>query len=190
MQPTVSRNPTLASLPNLTMTPKTAMQNAASLAARGVYAPPYPWDVPPPGHIARHIMGSIAAPAYGISNQVLITQYRVPANMFLVIAGILFRYDGSGFVSGSGNVVFTMDVDNPTTGVGTGYTVGHSVPDYGQILFNLGSFDFGVFPLASRPMFQPNNLISMKGYTVAIVGTGAPNQLSAMFVGWEWPVSQ
>ena len=190
MQPTSSKNPSVSQIP--IMMPRANMTSAAQLAARGVYAPPYPWDVPPPGHIARHIMGSAVAPAYGIANQVEILNYTVPPNMLLVVVGILFRYEPStSLVPGSGDVVFTWDVDTPTTGIGgQGYTVGRTVPDYGQVLFNLGSFDFGPMPLPNRPIFQPNQRIGMKGYTVANVGTGAPNRLNAMFIGWEWPVSQ
>lgn len=190
MLPTSSKNPNVARLP--IMGPRDTMQNAAKLAARGVYAPPYPWEVPPPGHIARHIMGSKPAPNYGIANQVEMLNYTVPANSYFVAIGILFRYEPStSLVPGSGDVVFTWDIDTPTTGTGgQGYAAGHSVPDYAQVLWNLGSFDFGPMMLANRPVFSAGQRLGMKAYTVRNVGQGAPNTVNAMLIGWEWPISQ
>lgn len=171
--------------------PKTAMQRAAKLAAGGIWTPPYPWDVPPPGHVARHIMGSIPAPAYGIANQVEIVNYTVPSGMWFVIKGLLIRYDGQNFVPGSGDVIFQVDLNNPNTFSATGgnFGVGRAIPDYGQIPFNLGSFDFGAFRIWGSPIFYSNERIGVKGYTVRNVATGAPNQFSAMLVGWEWSLA-
>lgn len=175
----------MSSVPSIV--PNDQMRKAAALTQMSRYTPPYPWDIPPPMHTARHIMGSKVAPNYGISNQVLILKYQVPSSKRFVVKGIMTRYDGNNFVQGSGDVVFSIDINNPNT-YGQGFTqsVGRTLPDYGQILFNLGSFDDGCFPIPGAPIIQPNDVLTIKGYTVQNVATGGDNRLNAMVIGWEW----
>jgi hypothetical protein len=171
--------------------PRDAMSRASELVAGGIYHPPYPWDVPPPAHVPRHVMGSAVAPPYGAANQVEIVNYTVPEGSWFVLKGLLIRYDGANFVQGSGDIVFQLDIDNPQTlGVGGNSALGHAVPDYGQILFNLGSFDFGPIRLWGSPVFYSNQRIGVKGYTVANVATGGRNFFSAWLMGWEWAIAQ
>jgi hypothetical protein len=172
--------------------PREAMQRAAALVKGGVYTPPYPWDTPPPGHVPRHIQSSVVAPAYGQANQVEILNFQVPAGMFFVIKAMLIRYDGTNFVPGSGDVVFTVDLNNPQTLGQTGnFGMGRAIPDYGQYLFNLGSFDFGPAIIWGSPVLLPNERLGIKGYTVANVGTGTRDtRFSAQVMGWEWSATQ
>jgi hypothetical protein len=171
--------------------PVDSMRRAATLAAGGVYQPPFPWDVPPPSHIARHIMGSIPAPNYGIANQVEILNYTVPAGMWFVIKALLIRYDGQNFNQGSGDIVFQVDVDNPQTfGVAGNLSTGRALQDYGKVLWNMGSFENGAVRIWGSPVFYANQRIGIKGYTVQNVATGAPNYFSAWMLGWEWTLAQ
>jgi len=171
--------------------PRDSMSAAAQLVAGGIYKPPYPWDVPPPAHVPRHVMGAIPAPPFGIANQVEIINYTVPEGMWFVLRGLLVRYDGSNFVQGTGDIVFQLDIDNPqTVGQLGNSALGRAVPDYGQILFNLGSFDQGPFRLWGSPVFYSGQRLGLKGYTVANVATGARNMFSGMFLGWEWAIAQ
>lgn len=177
---------------NIVQMPRETMQRAAALVKGGVYTPPYPWDVPPPGHIPRHIQGSIVAPAYGPANQIEILNYTVPAGMMFVIKAMLIRYDGTSFIPGSGDIVFQVDLDNPNTlGQGGNFAMGRAIPDYGQFLFNLGSFDFGPAIVWGDPILYPNERLGIKGYTVANVGTGTRDtRFSAWVMGWEWSLTQ
>jgi len=171
--------------------PKDAMSRASELVAGGIYKPPYPWDVPPPAHVPRHVMGSIPAPAYGSSNQVEIVNYTVPEGSWFVLKGLLVRYDGQNFTQGSGDIVFQLDIDNPQTlGQAGNSALGRAVPDYGQILFNLGDFGFGAIRVWGSPVFYSNQRLGVKGYTVRNVATGAPNYFSAWLMGWEWAIAQ
>ena len=176
----------------ITQMPKVMMQRAAALAKGGVYTPPYPWDVPPPGHIPRFISGSVVAPAYGPQNQVELLNYTVPPGMYFVIKAVMIRYDGTNFTPGSGDVVFQMDLDNPNTlGAGGNFSMGRAIPDWGQFLFNIGSFDFGPVHIWGAPILYSNERLGIKGYTVANVGTlTADTRFSAIVDGWEWSLTQ
>jgi len=169
------------------------LQRAAQFAASGKYKAPFPWDTPPPGHVARNPQGSKVVPDVVFAttqqvNQTIVLQYQCPANKFFVVKRILMRYDGDGpFVQGSGDVVFTIDIDNPNV-INQGYVIsqGRSLPDFGQWLFNVGSFDFGPVDICGDLIINPNETIRVKAYATANVATGGNNRFNAWISGWEW----
>lgn len=168
------------------------LQEAAALAQHGVWKPPYPWDVPPPGRNGIWKMGSMVVPVagYGMQFQVEILNYTVQPGMYFALKAVMFRYDGDSFVQGSGDVVGSIDVNNPQAFNQTNLTTAaRVVADFGQIIFNIGSFDHGPIPVPSSLVFKENDRIGMKAYANANVALGPPNRFNGMIVGWEWPMT-
>ena len=175
------------SLPPLA--PRPDMSRAASLAQQGLWKTPYPWDTPPPQRQPRFIMGSAIPLKYGRLNQVEICNYTVQPGNYFVLRAVLVRYDGGNFVQGSGDVVFSIDINNPLTINQTNLTTNaRALRDFGQILFNLGSFDHGPVWLPGEPQFEENTRIGVKAYAVQNVALGDPNRFNAWLVGYEWPM--
>ena len=88
---------------------------------------------------ARHIhaQGSVASPAFG-GGYIDVTgaQYEVPAGHFFAVTGLACLFDGAGFVQGSGNILWRLDVNQP---VGITATTGHAVRGWDAVTMQHGS---------------------------------------------------
>jgi len=126
-------------------------------------------------------IGSVQAPNYGAANQVQIITYTVRANWACLIRGIVLGWKGSGTAPLPGDVIFSIDIDRPV-----GSLAGYPEKDYGLLSLTLGSFDFGItWPVQFR--HRDGEQIRVKAYTVANMGVGPGNFLTAALLGWEWP---
>lgn len=137
-----------------------------------------PWIEPPADHEPFDITGSVACPAAGTTDTQVIS-LRCPYGYQGVLLGVGHRYIGTGFVEGSGDILWSV-------------RVGGRFPNgYGAINISLGSAE------QSRPVFgairfYENELIE---YLVTVpaaspIATGAPNYMIAMLAGYTWPAQR
>jgi hypothetical protein len=167
------------------MSPYEAQVRATAKAAGRQDQWPYPWEFRAEDGRGYCVRGSVAAPAFGAVNQVLIAEYEVPAGFIGVLRHLWCQYVGTGYVEGSGNVVFTVDI-NTRLGV---TTEGYLLPYFGTIAGQLGS-NVTPFPLDGGWMLDEGDVVRLKGYTVGTVSVGAPNYVLGGLMGWIWPTAQ
>ncbi len=141
----------------------------------------YPWIYAPPQATAINRRGTVVAPAYG--NQVLVAEFDTPQAMQGVITHVVCKFDGSGFIQGSGSINWVIDINNPL-----GANLGYSPPDFSNILIQLGDFVNGQpWPIPGGIRLSERDQIRFKVTTAAPVGIGAPNYITCIFLGWYWP---
>ena len=151
---------------------------------------PYPWVMLPPGGISFFAMGSVPAPAFGQANQVTLATYTVQDGWEGTLQDVLVIYDDQGaatFVQGSGDIVWTIDIDNP---LGSPLATSRFLPNYAQILTQLGSLENGPWPVRGGWRMKQGEVYRVKAYTVANVATGAPNFVHGALLGWVWPMAK
>jgi hypothetical protein len=124
----------------------------------------------------------IPSPGYGVANQVILAQYQVPTGWLAYFAGVLMSFDGTGFHPGSGDIVWSVDVNRD---LGAPLTLGYAEKDFGSILVPLGSYAAGPWPVDWR--HTDGETIRLKVYTVANVGVGVPNFMTGGLFGFAWP---
>jgi len=138
-----------------------------------------PWIAEPVFEI-----GAQPVPAYGAGNQIVLCTHRIPTNYKALICGIVLGYQGGAPIPLPGDVIYTVDVDRPL-GLNT---AGYPVKDYGNIPIQVGSFVQMPWPVEF--LQSSDEVIRVKGYSVANVGVGLPNFLTAALVGFEWPARE
>lgn len=174
--------------------PIAAQQAASRLQHR---APPPYWfeDMPPEGipffaPNNGNVNGGpslvIPSPAYGVANQTVLASYQCPSNFVAVLKGILATFEGSSFVPGSGNIIWTVDVDVPVPAVAG--TAGYAFDGYGKLLTPMGSYANGLWKIYPGLRFADLEVVRLKVQTVAVVGQGAPNFMNGMLAGWIVPI--
>lgn len=156
-------------------------------SARHIEEWPFPWEQMPPDGRVFNAMSNAAvdAPAYGAANQVVVCSYAIPAGFTACIKAIMRSYSGSGWVEGSGDIVWDIDVDRP---LGASPIIGWGLPDYTANIFSLGSPSLGPWKVPGAIIVQ-SGTIRMKARTVANVTVGAPNYLVGTLIGWIYPSS-
>lgn len=154
------------------------LQNEAGVR-KTVWGTPIPWVATP--IFAR---GFETAPDVGANNQVILCTYKVPRGYAALICGLVFGYAG-GAPALPGQVLYTVDVDNPNAAV-VSPLPGYVEKDYNQVPFQLGDLVGGpVWPVEFKK--KQGETIRVKGQTVSGVATGEGNFLYAALVGWQWP---
>lgn len=144
----------------------------------------YPWIYPPPEAILINRRNTIPSPAYGV--QTLVASFEVPQAMEAVINAILCKFDGDGFVQGSGAITWSIDINRPL-GAG-GAQLGYSPPDFSIITTQLGdNIQSGPWPIPGGIRLTERDFIRFKVTTGNPVGIGAPNLITCAFLGWYWP---
>lgn len=144
----------------------------------------YPWIYPPPEAILINRRATIPSPGYGV--QTLVTSFQVPQAMEAVINSILCKFDGAGFVQGSGAITWVIDINRPL-GAG-GAQLGYSPPDFSLITTQLGdNIMAGPWPVPGGIRLSERDTIRFKVTTAAPVGIGSPNLITCAFLGWYWP---
>lgn len=137
---------------------------------------------------ARHIhaQGSIASPAFG-GGYIDVTgaQYEVPEGHFFAVTGLACLFDGAGFIQGSGNILWRLDVNQP---VGITATTGHAVRGWDAVTMQHGSI-LGPWPVPGAMIFKALDFLRWKVRTVAVVGVGAPNWINCVVQGLIAPDS-
>lgn len=143
---------------------------------------PFPWDLPPRNSTVVYQPASIAAPAAATTTQIV--QYQVPDGHFFVLKARMNAFDGQSWVRGSGDILWTTDVDTP---IGITAPQGEPIQGLQSEAFNVGSFDHGPVPWMGRKVFQPLNIIRVKVLTTNAIAAGAPNYFTSILIGWIWP---
>lgn len=136
-------------------------------------------------------MGSIPAPAFSPSVQTLICQYQVQYGWEGLLTQVMNTYidPGGTFVEGSGDIVWTIDIDIP---IGSTLATGHFLPAYSQIIRSLGSLQ-EQWPIPGGGItnrgwrMKPGETYRYKVRTVQNVAIGAPAFVHASFGGIVWP---
>jgi hypothetical protein len=140
-----------------------------------------PWDedfganAVPPGSVPLHRVRGIVTPAPAAGDQTIL-EMRMPLGYDGLLAGIFHFYSGNGFVQGSGDIVWRVQVNL------------RYMEDLGNIPFALGS------PQSPVPLTEGQILLS--GQTVRYI-VNVPNlsgliqvgqsQITAGLVGFLWP---
>jgi hypothetical protein len=129
-------------------------------------------------------IGAQPSPAYGAGSQVTLCQYTVQPQWIVWIFGVLFHFDGSGFVPGSGDIVWSIDINRPA---GAPVSIGYTEKNFGAIKWPLGSYEQ---PWPVRLRHRESETLRVKAYTVANVGIGAPNYITGALHGYTWPAKE
>lgn len=152
----------------------------------------------PAGAVPFHAQGSAPMPAYGIGNQIVIgtaapnlCQYQVQYGWQGLLTGIMLIVTGDAgtWVVGSGDVVFTVDVDIP---LADPLATGRFLPDYSVVIRPIGSFS-QPWPTPGQSIINrgwamhPGETYRAKVYSVANVQRGAPCFVHASLCGIVWP---
>jgi hypothetical protein len=143
---------------------------------------PYDWVFPSKNAI--RVTGSdsgikaIVAPPNGVATTVV--QYTVPTGFRFIMTGILRWFQGTGFVMGSGNALWSMDIN-----LGSYIAQGLS-----KTPITMGSpqqeFQFG-FPCSAPEVFKSLEVLRDQVITTADIVPGAPNYFIGGFFGWLEP---
>lgn len=145
----------------------------------GVVGPPMPGAPMDDQRQRFHAFNSIATPAAGTTNQ-LIVSYTVPNGHDAKVVGLLVRYEGSGFTEGVSTLLYFSIRLNGTT----------FVQNYDVIPNTLGSLTAGPWPIPSAIRLSPNDLIevlvTVPGGSTIVTGT---TRCHGHLVGWYAPQS-
>ena len=173
--------------------PISTMESATALQHRA--KPPYWYEDMPPegipffvednGNVSNSTSSSKQpSPAYGAANQIVLATYQCPLNFVAVLRGILATFEGSSFVPGSGNIIWTLDVNVPVPAVTA--SVGYAFDGYANFITPKGSYANGLWRTQLR--FADGETVRLKVQTVAVVGTGAPNFMNGILAGYIVPM--
>lgn len=130
----------------------------------------------------RFVIGYSVAPAYGAANQVQLVTYTPPAGYQTHFCEIVLGFSGTGPAPNLGDVNFSVDVDRPLGSTSSGYTM----KDYASIPLPLGAAA-PYEPCLCDFLIKDQEVLRVKAYTVANMGTGVGNYLFAILRGYEWP---
>lgn len=142
----------------------------------------YPWVNPPPGFVLINRRATIPAPANGVQTQ--ITSFTCPQAMNAIITHVLNVFTGTDVLgnSGSGKITWVIDINRPL-----GAVTGFAPPDFASITTQLGSVSNFPWPVPGGIYLDEQMVIRYKVTTLAPVGVGGNNFVTAMFLGWMWP---
>jgi hypothetical protein len=154
--------------------------NELSRSHRTVWGTPIPWSARP-----VFVKGFVVAPAYGPANQVIVCTYQVPRGHTALICGVVLQYAGGGGSALPGNILYTIDVDNPNAAV-VSPAPGYIEKDFNFVPFQLSDFVLSPpWPVEFR--HDEGETIRIKAQTVNTVAVGPGNFVSGALVGWQWP---
>lgn len=146
---------------------------------------PYRWAFAPPNSKGRTPSGSVVVPVIGATAEIL--SFTIPTNFNFILYELIV-VNGPGFSVVPGDILYTVDVDTPTTG--TPPLTASPLTDLYQVPFNRGTYQpWGPFKLPKAETITSGQTLRAKGKNVS-AGAGAPNQLVAMFLGWLVPAAR
>lgn len=148
---------------------------------------PYFWEHP---KSQAEIVGPfewIPAPANGDITTIL--ELTVPAGYRFVLKGITQRFStdptgGQQFVEGSGSILWTIDVDNPTGSISLS---GFGLPYLSNMKEQRGTQE-RPWPIMGYQVFDAFQTLRYKCVTAAPINEGAPNYIGAGLFGWWHPL--
>lgn len=142
----------------------------------------YPWTIPPKDRTPVQIRNSIPAPAANVLTE--LWAYTVPDGFWFAYDLLLFFAKVSGFEEGSGSIIFTLDVNTPTTG--PALPVGRPLAKFTT---NVGELSEPV-QVAPVQLFQGDIIRAKVNITDPTLGVGLPNIITAALEGWLFPHSR
>jgi hypothetical protein len=171
----------MASNPVITL----PLANIARLAnsARTPTEWPFPWLQEAADGRHFNEQGSIEAPALGVQGTIL--EYEIPDGFSAAIHSIMRAYIGSGFIEGSGSILWDLDVDRE---LGALPIIGYTVPSYAFNKFSLGNPIQGPWKLPG-PIIIDSGIIRLKATSISDISVGAPNYMVGAILGWIYPSS-
>lgn len=146
-------------------------------AAGGVAAGSPPWEVMPPNGRPFHYQQAVSCPALG-TNDFAVISFVVPTGWNAAIKAIANLYTSAGFVEGSNDLIWRIDVD------------GVYLPGFDSITTTLGSTDQSR-RLEGAILAKSNELVR---YTVSVaaaasIPVGVGNNVICAIDGWFYPES-
>jgi len=159
-----------SSVANLLAATPTTQQNPGYQGF--AYSPP--WIYPPANFESRDLVGTLATPALGAGNQVVLA-YTVPFGFDGVLRRLSHNYTGGNLTDGSGGIVWQLLID------------GRAVAGYDHMIVQFGS-TANPRPIDGIRIYQ-NQLVQ---YMVNVVGGGGfipagGSFISCSFSGWIYP---
>lgn len=139
-----------------------------------------PWEddfgAIPPGAIPIRQTNGITTPTAAAGDKVMV-KYKVPCGYFALLSGFYFSYSGTGFVQGSGDLVFRMKVDM------------YYVKDLSNVLFTLGSSRFPV-PMTQGQIVSSDDMVCLIVNAPNLSGLiqAGSSTCSAGLFGFAWPM--
>lgn len=164
------------------MAPAIQMDRSRALASDRAAAWPYPWSFPPQDEVPFNPTGSVAAPAFG--SQVVVAAYQIPQGYEGALWQLFAVYQGSGYVTGSGDILWTVDINAP---LGVSALTAYTLPDLANVVLPLGTPQLP-FKFAAPYLLHEGDTVRLKATSVQNIGTGAPNYMQGYLGGWTWPV--
>ena len=147
---------------------------------------PYPWIFAPPNALRVFRVGSLPSPNPATQTEVL--AYQVPQGFRFWLSAILQAYQGSGWVAGSGDILWTLDKNQP---VGVVPLQGEIIQGFGNIGIGLGAMLNGcvtyVLPLSKPELLLATDILRSKVTTTAAIPVGGTNYFHSIFEGWLEP---
>jgi hypothetical protein len=141
---------------------------------------PYRWVYPPPNSTRRMPQGSVAIPAVGSTSVIL--AFQVQTNFDFIWTEVLIPPPAGGFVPGSGDLTWTLDVDTP---VATPPLTASPFADFQAMSIPLGSVSpFVPCRLSRAEVIKSGQTLRAKITNVNLGGGGVA---CAMFMGWLVP---
>ena len=134
-----------------------------------------------------YVSNSLAAPAPTVLTVLL--SYQVPSGHQFALTGVMWNFEGppGGFVPGSGDIIWTLDVNNPLTPSALAIA-GRYIQGFGSELAPIGSYEKPWW--FSRPrIFAPSDLIQLKVLTTIAINQNSGN-FNSRFIGYLWPAGE
>ena len=134
-----------------------------------------------------YVSNSLPAPAPTVLTVLL--SYQVPSGHQFALTGVMWNFEGppGGFVPGSGDIIWTLDVNNPLTPSALAIA-GRYIQGFGSELAPIGSYEKPWW--FSRPrIFAPSDLIQLKVLTTIAINQNSGN-FNSRFIGYLWPAGE
>lgn len=162
--------------------PQELVKGATGIAAAEEESWPYWWLFPRKGTQFKQSVGSIAAPNPGVLTEVC--EVVVPSGFVFVLRAIRQNFataaNPSPFVDGSGDILFTVDVDVP---IGAIALSGYPLPDLSGMADERGS-KLAPWPLEGYTVFTPYQVVRYKVITTNVIPVGSPHFITCGLFGW------
>ena len=134
-----------------------------------------------------YVSASVAAPAP--TTLTVLLAYQVPSGHQFALTGVMWNFEGppGGFVPGSGDIIWTLDVNNPLTPSALAIA-GRYIQGFGAELAPIGSYEKPWW--FSRPrVFAPSDPIQLKVLTTVAIAQNSGN-FNSRFIGYLWPAGE
>lgn len=163
------------------------VMNDARVLKRNTYFVPIPDNAVP-----FFATGSVATPAFSdpttLNNQVELCEYQCPIGWEGFLMGIMLFITGDAgtFITGSGDVIWSVDIDRP---LASPLATGRWLPGYSAVARTLGDLS-EPWPVARELRgwrMKTGETYRAKGYTAQNVNTGSPSFLHGSLQGMVWP---